>query len=147
MEWIFKYFTELSLSELYMVMQARIAVFIVEQNCPFQDADDADQASWHLMGWMNERLLAYSRIVPPGIKFSEPSIGRVITTAAGRGCGYGKILMVESIRRCEMLFPGQSISIGAQFYLKRFYESFGFRQCSEIYDEDGIPHINMILRR
>ena len=131
--------------EVHDLYEARVGVFIVEQNCVFQDVDGADAASWHLLGRDGGGpLLAYCRLVPAGVKFDEPSIGRVLTTKQGRRTGIGRELMKEAIRRAEALWPGQAIRIGAQRYLDRFYGEFGFVQCSEPYDEDGIMHIQML---
>ena len=144
-KWVLKHFNDLSVSELYAIMQLRNEVFVVEQNCVFQDADNKDQGSHHLMGWDNQMLVAYSRIVPPGIAYdSFPSIGRVVTSPTMRNTGIGKILMQQSIEELQKLFGKSSIKLGAQLYLKKFYESFGFVQSSEVYIEDGIPHIEMI---
>jgi ElaA protein len=143
--WSFKKFDDLTPNELYSVLQLRNEVFVVEQNCVFQDADDKDQDSHHLMGWDNEMLVAYSRIVPLGIAYdSFPSIGRVVTSPRMRKSGIGKILMHQSIEELQKLFGETSIKLGAQLYLKKFYESFGFIQSSEVYIEDGIPHIEMV---
>ncbi len=145
MNWICKSFDQLSVKELYGILQLRIEVFVVEQNCVFQDADDKDQVSWHFMGWENDRLAAYTRLVPAGISFNECSIGRVVTCPKMRKSGLGKELMQRSIEMINQLWNKPPVRIGAQLYLKRFYESFGFQQCSEIYIEDNIEHISMIL--
>jgi ElaA protein len=145
LKWLFKKFEELTPFELYAALQLRNEVFVVEQNCVFQDADDKDQGSWHLLGFRNEKLAAYTRIVPPNLIYEQPSIGRVVTAPSERGKGTGKILMEESIKRLHSIYPGAAIKIGAQLYLKKFYESFGFRQVSETYLEDGIPHIYMLM--
>jgi ElaA protein len=143
--WRIKPFDELSAPELYSIMQLRNEVFVVEQDCVFQDADDRDQASYHLMGWQQETLVAYSRIVPPAVAFDrEPSIGRVATLKIVRGQGYGKDLMKKSIEELRSRFGNVPYKIGAQLYLKKFYELFGFEQSGEPYLEDGIPHIHMI---
>lgn len=141
--WSMKPFDELSLQELYKILQLRMEVFVVEQNCPFQDADNKDLKCHHLMGWQNDRLVAYTRIVPPGISYEFPSIGRVVTSPAARKGGLGRLLMQQSIIEAEKLYGNKSIRIGAQLYLKKFYESFGFIQSSDIYVEDGIEHIEM----
>lgn len=138
-------FDELTAREIHDIYQARLAVFVVEQKCPFQDVDGADVESWHLTGRNGSGpLLAYSRLVPPGVKYPEPSIGRVLTTEAARRTGAGRELMREAIARTESLWPGRPIRIGAQQYLARFYGEFGFVQSSEPYDEDGIMHIEMV---
>ena len=145
--WSFKKFDDLTSYELYSVLQLRNEVFVVEQNCVFQDADNKDQDSYHLMGWDNEMLVAYSRIIPLGLAYdSFPSIGRVVTSPKTRRTGIGKILMQQSIEELQKLFGQSSIKLGAQLYLKKFYESFGFVQSSDMYIEDGIPHIEMIRR-
>jgi len=144
-------FAELSALEVHDILQARAAVFVVEQACAFQDVDGADPHSWHLMGLGPRRhgdderaLVAYCRLLPPGVKFAEPSIGRVLTTEAVRRTGAGRDLMREAVARALALWPGAALRIGAQVYLDRFYGEFGFVQCSEPYDEDGIMHIHML---
>jgi ElaA protein len=144
MNWILKKFEDLTPHELYAIIQLRNEVFVVEQNCAYQDADNKDQESWHLMGWQGDLLAAYTRILPPGITYDQPSIGRVVTSPAIRKTGIGKQLMKKSIESVEKLFGKTPIQIGAQLYLKEFYESLGFQQSSEIYLEDGIEHIEMI---
>ncbi len=144
--WQLKKFEELSPGELYAILQLRIAVFILEQECFFQDADDKDQCSFHFMGWKEGKLIAYTRLVPPGEIYEQPSIGRVVTSSAERKTGAGKELMKRSIEACETLFGKQSIKIGAQLYLENFYQSLGFERVSEVYIEDGIPHIYMIRK-
>lgn len=145
LDWACKPFDELSPKELYAILQLRNEVFVVEQQCVFQDADDKDQFSSHLMGWDHERLTAYTRLVPAGISYKEASIGRVVIFPKMRKSGIGKKLMELSIEMVYRLWNKQSIRIGAQVYLKKFYESFGFQQCSYIYMEDNIEHIQMIL--
>jgi ElaA protein len=146
LNWICKPFDDLLPKELYAILQLRNEVFVVEQNCIFQDADDKDQLSWHVMGWIDDRLAAYARLVPAGISFTEMSIGRVAVFPKMRKSGLGQLLMVKSIEMIEALWGKQPIRIGAQLYLKRFYESFGFQQCSDIYLEDNIEHILMFLQ-
>ena len=143
--WKCKPFDELSPHELYAIIKLRNEVFVVEQNCIFQDADDKDQKCFHLFGYMDSNLAAYARLVPVGISYPEHiSIGRVITSTAYRNAGIGKVLMKQSIEYCYRLFNKQPIKIGAQYHLKKFYENFGFVQSSEVYDEDGIPHVEMV---
>lgn len=144
--WIVKKFDDLSPHELYAILRLRSEVFVVEQTCVFLDMDNKDQPSYHLMGWQNEKLMAYTRLVPPGIAYKESSIGRVVTSPAARGSGYGKLLMEKSIGQAEALFGKSPIRIGAQVYLTHFYNSFGFEQSSAVYDEDGIDHIQMLRR-
>lgn len=143
-QWLLKTFEELTPYQLYAILQLRGEVFVVEQNCVFQDADDKDQSSYHLMGFDNNKLVAYTRLVPPGKIYEEVSIGRVVTSPSVRRSGAGKELMKQSIAAIYNLFGVQPIKIGAQLYLKQFYASFGFEQVSEVYLEDGIPHIYMI---
>jgi len=142
--WRFARFDELTPRELHDAFQLRSDVFVVEQTCPFLDLDGADPACWHLLGWQDDKLVAYSRLVPPGVKYPEPSIGRVVSARGARRTGAGRALMKESVALAEKLWPRQKLRIGAQMYLKAFYESFGFTQSSEPYDEDGILHIEMI---
>ena len=145
--WKIKKFAELSVFELYAIVQLRTEVFIVEQNCPYQDTDEKDFKSFHLMGFdENETLVAYSRILPQDVSFPEVSIGRVVSSPKARGTGVGKQLMRKAISVVEEKFGKTSIHIGAQLYLKKFYESFGFVQISEEYLEDNIPHIEMIKK-
>jgi ElaA protein len=144
MKWILKKFNDLTTLELYSILRLRIEVFIVEQNCVFQDADNKDQQSSHLMAFENEDLLAYTRLVPPGEIYSEASIGRVVTSPLARQKGLGKELMERSIEAIYNLFGKGPIRIGAQLYLKKFYGSLGFEQVSDTYLEDGIEHIYMV---
>jgi ElaA protein len=142
---IYKPFNELTPHELYAILQLRNEVFVVEQNCVFQDADNKDQLSFHVMAWQNDLLAGYTRLVPAGIAYAEPSIGRVVTSPKVRHTGIGKLLMQFSIRTTYQLWGKITITIGAQFYLRNFYISLGFQQCSDIYLEDGIQHIKMFL--
>jgi len=143
-DWRLKKFDEVSPHELYAILQLRNAVFVVEQNCVFQDADNKDQPSYHVMGWMDNQLIAYTRLVPAGIGYDVPSIGRVVTAAVVRGKGVGKLLMQHSIAQLYQLFGRTPIKIGAQLYLQQFYESLDFVRVSEVYLEDGIEHIYMV---
>ena len=142
--WVIKSFKDLSVNELYAIMRLRQEVFIVEQNCPYLDADGKDLKCHHLMGYVNDELVVYSRIVPPGVSYEEVSIGRVISATAHRKMAYGIQLMEESIIQIERLYGNVPIRIGAQQYLQRFYEGFGFIRIGESYMEDGIPHIIMV---
>jgi ElaA protein len=151
--WRFARFDELTPLELHDLFQLRSDVFVVEQTCPFLDIDGADPACWHLLGFAPSplgegrgegNLVTYCRLVPPGVKYPEPSIGRVVSSRKARRTGAGRALMKEAVARAEKLWPGHKLRIGAQMYLKAFYESYGFVQSSEPYDEDGILHIEMI---
>jgi ElaA protein len=143
--WVCKHFSALTTEELYRILRLRSEVFVVEQNCVFLDMDNKDLVCDHLMGWGEDGLLGYSRIVPPGISYEESSIGRVVSLPAARGLGIGRELMVQSVQALYRLHGKRDIRIGAQYYLKGFYESLGFIQSGEIYPEDGINHIEMLL--
>ena len=149
MLWQWSRFNELTTDDLYAVVQLREAVFIVEQNCPYPDADGRDPNAWHLLGWgqtPNERtLVAYARIFEPGVRYTEASIGRIVTAPRVRGTGIGKELVAEALRRIESLAPGQPVKIAAQRRLEEFYLGFGFKTISDPYEEDGIIHVDMIL--
>jgi len=146
MNWILKKFNALTTHELYAILRLRSEVFVVEQNCVFQDMDDKDQQCHHLMGWQENLLGAYTRLVPPGLTYPEASIGRVVTSPAVRRSGEGKTLIEKSIEEVSNLYGKGPIKIGAQLYLKQFYNSFGFEQIGDVYDEDGIDHIKMIRK-
>jgi len=134
--------------ELYAALAARQQVFAVEQRCAFLDADGHDAHAWHLLGWVGdsgaETLAAYLRVLDPGRKFPEPSIGRVLTLPPHRGVGWGRILMIEGIARTAQVWPGHAIRIAAQQRLEAFYASLGFAIASPPYDEDGIGHVDML---
>ncbi|TAE17183.1 MAG: GNAT family N-acetyltransferase [Bacteroidetes bacterium] len=138
-------FDDLPNHTLYQVLRLRSEVFVVEQNCVFLDADNADEHCLHLCGFVEGNVAAYARLVPPGILFPETSIGRVVTSPQYRGSGLGKVLMEEAIELCHQVFGEGAIQIGAQLYLQKFYESFGFTTIGEVYVEDGIDHIHMML--
>ena len=145
--WTYRSFNELTLEELYAILQLRNEVFVVEQNCPYQDADDKDQKSFHLMGWVEKELVAYTRIIPQGISYTEASIGRVATSQKYRALGIGRKLMERSIESAFSQFSCTEIKIGAQVYLQKFYTSLGFIQTSDVYLDDNIPHIEMLLKK
>jgi|SRR5215218_850015 len=144
LHWVLKKFEELTPYELYAILQLRNSVFVVEQACVFQDADDKDQESHHLMGFDGHTLVAYTRLLPPGLSYPQASIGRVVTALAVRRNGAGRVLIERSIYEVYKLFGNGPIKIGAQSYLKHFYESFGFVQTGTPYLEDGIEHIYMV---
>jgi ElaA protein len=140
-------YRDLTKEDVYSLLALRQCVFIVEQQCPYLDADGLDPHCEHVLGY-DERgdLIACLRIVPPGLKYDEPSIGRVLTFGEGRGKGIGRELVTTGLDRLAALYPGQPVRISAQQYLERFYGDFGFITVSEPYDEDGIPHVVMMLR-
>ena len=144
-EWRLRFFDDLTSSELYDIIQLRNDVFVVEQRCVFQDADGVDKKCYHLSGYDGDTLVAYTRLIAPGITFAQASIGRVVNSPAFRGIGIGKELMQHSIQYCRKLFGPVPIMIGAQLYLKNFYAELGFNAVGEVYLEDNIPHIHMIL--
>ena len=147
--WQWARMAQLAPGELYAVLAARQQVFTVEQQCAFLDADGYDAHAWHLLGWVGDpgaqRLVAYLRVLDPGRKFSEPSIGRVLTVPPYRGVGWGRTLMLEGIARTVQAWPGRAIRIAAQQRLEPFYASLGFLTASLPYDEDGIAHVDMVL--
>ena len=142
---ILKPFNELSPEELYRIMRLRNEVFIIEQNCIYQDADNKDQHCHHLMLLKDGKLAGYARIVPAGISFPEVSIGRVITSPEFRGIGAGKVLMNSAMEKSREIFGNVAIRIGAQSYAKAFYASLGFQETEITYIEDAIPHVEMVV--
>lgn len=147
-EWQWSRFDQLDAGAVYDMLAARQQVFVLEQACLYPDIDGIDRDAHHLLGWRvdggRRELVAYLRCVPPGAKYAEPSLGRVLTTAAARGSGIGVALLENGLRHAQELHPGMRIRISAQLYLRRFYERFGFEATSEPYDEDGIAHIEML---
>jgi ElaA protein len=141
--WQIKRFNELSVAELYSVLQLRSEVFVVEQNCVYQDIDYKDQKAIHLLGELNGNLVAYARLFKPKDYFEHASIGRVVVQPTHRDLKLGHELMQHSIEAIQQYFGENQITISAQLYLKKFYESHGFIQTSEMYLEDDIPHIEM----
>lgn len=128
------------------MLAARVAVFVVEQDCPYQDLDGLDDIALHLAGWADDgSVVAYARILPPGTRFEQPSIGRVLTTLPGRRRGLGRELMRRAIQLVFEHYPGYPVRISAQCYLERFYRELGFTPDSEPYKEDGIAHVEMQL--
>lgn len=143
MNFIAKYFSELNTTELYEILQLRSEVFVVEQDCVYQDIDFKDQKSLHIIGYKNNKLVAYTRIFKPGDYFDNASIGRVLIAAPERKFGFGHELIKASITAINKHFKVTKITISAQKYLKKFYETHQFIQIGEEYLEDGIPHIRM----
>ncbi len=149
--WQTKAFTELSLNQLYDVLKLRIDIFVVEQTCFYPDLDgekdqlDRHPQTLHLLGYQGEQLVAYLRILPKGQSYPDNiSIGRVVIAVNARECGLGHELMTEALQLCQHHFPHEQIKISAQQHLKSYYQKHGFTQVSDMYLEDGIPHIGML---
>ncbi len=149
--WQKKHFSDLSLEQLYDMLKLRIDVFVVEQTCYYPDLDgdknklDRHPETIHLLGYQNANLVAYLRILPKGESYLDKiSIGRVVIAKAARGNGLGNELMKEALKLCHLNFANEDIKISAQEHLKTYYQRHGFKQVSEMYLEDGIPHIGMI---
>lgn len=143
MTFIIKYFKELTTDELYAILQLRSEVFVVEQNCVYQDIDFKDQKALHVLGFKDDKIVAYTRIFKPGNYFENSSIGRVVVKENERKFGYGHDVMKASINAIKNYFKEEKITISAQKYLTKFYETHGFTQVGNEYLEDGIPHIRM----
>ncbi|HEY9340732.1 MAG TPA: GNAT family N-acetyltransferase [Hanamia sp.] len=142
--WKCQTFSELTNIELYKILQLRNEVFVVEQHCPYQDCDGKDVYAYHLTAWKNEKLVACTRLLPKGISYENAaSIGRVVTSPSVRRQNLGRQLIKNSIEKIYFLFGKVTITIGAQLYLKSFYESFSFVQKGGVYLEDGIEHVTM----
>ena len=137
-------FDALSLQELYKVLQLRSEVFVVEQDCVYQDIDGKDQKALHVLGFEQEELVAYTRIFPPGYYFEEAAIGRVVVQEKHRNKSYGHDILKASIKAIEEHYNTSRIKLSAQTYLIKFYRSHGFQEVGEGYLEDGIPHIAMV---
>ncbi len=147
-EWHWLAFDDIPREDWYEVLRQRQQVFILEQTCLYPDIDGCDPVCHHLMGWREidgqRTLMAYLRCVPPGVKFDEMSLGRVLTTQAARGSGIGRELLAKAIPLAEKLHPGHGFRIGAQAHLEKFYGSYGFKTVTAPYDEDGIMHVDMV---
>jgi ElaA protein len=142
-----KNFQALTTEELYEIFALRAEVFVVEQNCPYQDVDGKDFHSIHVLGYMNNQLVAYARVLGQGVSYQEyASIGRIVTSPSIRGKKFGHDLVDVAIGVCKKNFPGQPIKISAQAHLEKFYNKHGFKATGEAYLEDDIPHIGMILK-
>lgn len=147
MEWILKSFDELTVTEFHDIVQLRIDIFVVEQDCPYSELDGNDQAAYHLFGRAeNGKTVAYTRLFGPGEYYKEASIGRVVVHKDFRKDGIGIELMSRSIGAINDLYSVDTIRIGAQRYLQKFYESLGFVSTNELYMEDGIPHMYMLKK-
>jgi len=140
-----KAFNELTVTELYELLRLRSEVFVVEQNCVFLDMDNKDQQCHHILLYNDTQLVAYARVLPAGLSYKEISIGRIITSIVVRGTGVGRLLTQYAINEARRLYGDGPIRIGAQVYAMKFYGQLGFKADGEIYDEDGIDHIEMVL--
>ena len=147
MNFTLKTFQQLTNIELYNVLKERTEVFVVEQNCPYPEVDGKDVQSYHLFREEKGEIIAYLRILPPGVSYEELSIGRVLVKKAYRGQKLAQQLMTEALHFIHNELKEPTVKIQAQEYLSQFYESFGFEAISEVYLEDNIPHIDMILKR
>lgn len=139
-----KRFHALKVQELYEILQLRSAIFVVEQDCVYQDVDGKDSKALHVIGTINGKVVAYTRIFKPGDYFEVSSIGRVAVCKEKRKYGYGKIIMNASIKAIQDNFNATQIKLSAQTYLIKFYNDLGFKETGETYLEDGIPHIQMV---
>ena len=146
MQILVRTFEELNLQELYELLRLRSEVFVVEQDCVYQDIDGKDEKALHILGYEDEKLVAYTRIFPPGVYFSEAAIGRVVVRENSRKKRYGHEILEASIKTIEDHFNTGKIKLSAQTYLTKFYESHGFEKIGEGYLEDGIPHIGMVKK-
>lgn len=141
-----KKFSELSIAELYDLLQLRSEVFVVEQDCVYQDIDGKDQEALHILGKKNDKIVAYTRCFEPGYYFEEAAIGRVVVKDSERRFGYGHEIMKASQEAISNVYNTKEIKLSAQQYLVKFYESHGYQQLGEGYLEDGIPHIAMLRK-
>ncbi len=148
MEFFIKKFDELTTTELYEIGKVRQEVFVVEQNCPYLDFDEKDLKSLHiyLKDRDSDKIVCYARVLAPGLSYDTASIGRVMVLSDYRKHGYARKLVLECINSVKNILKENEITIGAQFYLKDFYSSIGFKVISDVYDEDGIPHIDMYIK-
>lgn len=146
MSWKIQTYDELTKEELYKIIQLRVNVFIVEQQTCYEDLDHHDQNSIHISYVKDEKIFAYTRLLPPGEKFETASLGRVITSQEVRGTGLGKEMIQLALDTIEKTWPGSEVFIQAQEYLKNFYESFGFKPVSKPYIYDSLPHLDMLYK-
>ena len=142
-KWTCLPFAQLTPANLYAILRLRTEVFVIEQDCLYQDMDGFDQQALHLCGMIGERLACYARLFAPGVKYPGASIGRVVTAPDSRAAGIGRALMQQAMEQCQQRWPAAAITLSAQHHLEKFYHSFGFATVSEPYMEDGIPHIEM----
>ena len=143
-DWQWYRFDDFSAGRLYRVLAARVAVFVVEQNCPYQELDNLDQSAFHLVGWSGDSVVSYLRLFPPGLNSVEASLGRVMTEKQQRRKGYGRTALEKALELIEIRYPNSPLRISAQAYLEDFYQEFGFERCSEEFLEDDIPHLEML---
>ncbi|RTR31328.1 GNAT family N-acetyltransferase [Shewanella atlantica] len=149
MQWSVLTFNVLSVDELYELLKLRVDIFVVEQNCPYPELDEKDRHSEtrHLLGRNDAgEIVAYARLLAPGVSYADASIGRVVVAEQARGAGVAHSLMSEAIRVTQELWPEKNIQLGGQEYLKAFYQKLGFEPVSEVYLEDGIPHLDMLYQ-
>lgn len=146
MDFVIKHFDDLTNDELYKILKARIDVFVVEQNCPYEECDNKDYDSIHIFSQENNEIIAYLRIIPAGVSYKEPSIGRVLVAKEYRRQGIAKKMMNKALVYISNNFENDSIRISAQKYLLDFYKSLGFEEVSDEYLEDGIPHHEMLYK-
>ena len=146
MQWQWAKLEALGATDVHAMYQLRQNVFILEQTCLYPDIDELDEKAWHLLGWQGSKLTAYARLLAPGIKYSEPAMGRVLIAMQARGQQLGRELVSEALTYSQTTFSTPAMRISAQLHLAAFYESFGFVTEGDAYDEDGIPHIEMSRR-
>ena len=148
LDWRWYTFEELTVEELYAILKLRQQVFVVEQQCAYLDCDDLDKRAWHLAGWLRtdqrEEPVAYLRVITPDLPGEMPVIGRLLTSPEIRNKGNAGVILTLALNRIQEIYPESSVKISAQHYLLKFYLNFGFSPVSDIYEEDGIPHITMI---
>ncbi|MGL4911519.1 MAG: GNAT family N-acetyltransferase [Romboutsia sp.] len=147
MDWKIKKFKELNIEEMYKILELRSEIFVVEQECPYQDCDGKDENSYHLFSEENGEIIAYLRIIEKGVSYDEISIGRVCISKCYRGKGISREMMLKAIEFIEQSLKEYEIKIQAQSYLLNFYKSLGFKEVSNEYLEDNIPHIDMLYKR
>ncbi len=149
LEWKCKHFNQLSNDQLYELLKFRVDIFVVEQNCAYPELDDNDRTpnTHHLLAYEKDKLVACARLLPAGINYPDCSIGRFAVGANWRNQGIGSLLMQQCLEQIKLLWPDEDIRLSAQAHLKEFYQTFGFSQTSEIYMEDGIPHIEMFKNK
>ena len=139
-----KEFSQLSVNGLYALLKLRTDVFVVEQDCAYAELDDHDQSSFHILGFEENSLVAYARVVPPGAVYTQPSIGRVAVHKDFREKGYGRLIFEAAVSKASAVYPNQILKIQAQCYLEDFYKNFGFKTISEPYPDFGIWHVDML---